>query len=166
MRTFVLSLSAMAVLSACGSDDSVTVETEDGDTVAYSSASSDDGSTTATITTDEGTATMRTGADAKVDLPLGFKLYPGAQVVSSTTFDQAGERGALLTFVSDASPDELIAFYRKAAEGADISIEMSLTTDNSKIIGGKGAGERTFSFSTVPGPDGKTQGQLMIGTGG
>ncbi len=165
MRNRIAVVGLTLALAACGSSDTVTVEDRDGSTAEISTSDSG-GTQTTTIEAKDGIATIRSGPDTSADLPLGFKLYPGAEVLTSTTFDQGGENGALLSFTSDATPDQLIAFYRKAAESAGITIEMELTTDNSKIIGGKGAKDTTFSFSTVPGPDGKTQGQLMIGSGG
>lgn len=164
MRIRIAIVGLTLAVAACSSGDKATVEDRDGST-AVSTATAGDTQTT-TIEAEGGTATIRSGTATSADLPLGFELYPGAEVLTSTTFDQDGEKGALLTFTSDASPERLIAFYRKAAENAGIAIEMELTTDNSQIIGGKGAKDTTFSFSTVPGAEGKTQGQLMIGSGG
>lgn len=166
MRNWVLAGVAALALSACGSSDSESADNAETAAASVTSEGGDGETSTTTIKADGGTATIRSGPGAAVDLPLGFKLYPGAEVLSSTTFAQNGDKGALVTMLAEASPDEMIAFYRKAAEAADVKIEMELTTDNSKIIGGKGAGDVTFSFTTVPGKDGKTQGQLMIGSGG
>jgi hypothetical protein len=165
MRNRIAGLGLTLALAACGSSDTVTVEDQDGSSAEISTSGSGDTQTT-TIEAEDGTATIRSGPATSTDLPLGFKLYPGAEVLESATFNQNGDNGALLRFVSDASPDELVAFYRKAAERAGITIDMEKSTDKSQIIGGKAAGGVTFSFSTVPGSDGKTQGQLMIGSGG
>ncbi|MEZ5693251.1 MAG: hypothetical protein R3D99_05310 [Altererythrobacter sp.] len=165
MRNWVLAGVAAFALAACGSSEGDS--TDGGETATASATGSADGKTsTTTIKADGGTATIQSGPGAAVDLPLGFRIYPGAEVLTSTTFAQNGDKGALVTMLADAKPDEMIAFYRKAAEAAGVKIEMELTTDNSKIIGGKGGDDVTFSFTTVPGDDGKTQGQLMIGSGG
>ena len=150
------------LLAACGSGDE---GSDVGDATARAEATSDGETSTTTIEAEGGTATIRSGPGAAIDLPFDFEIYPGAEVVTSTSFDRDGDRGALVTMLSDASADEMMAFYRAAAENAGVKIEMELKTDNSQIIGGK-AGDTAFSFTAVPGRDGKTQGQLMIGSGG
>nr|WP_137677887.1 hypothetical protein [Parerythrobacter lutipelagi] len=165
MRNLVI-LGMVSLLAACSGEGAQVSEAEADASATTEVERSADGETrTTTIPTEGGTATMRSGPGAAIDLPLGFEVYPGAQVLQSTSFAQNGDKGALLTFVSDSSPEDLIAYYRKKADQAGIEIEMELTTDNSMIIGGKGAKDVIFSFSTVPGGDkGKTQGQLMIGS--
>ncbi|MCR2833264.1 hypothetical protein [Parerythrobacter lacustris] len=165
MRNRIAVAGLTLALAACGSGDRETVEDQDGSSAEISTSGSD-GTQTTTIEAEGGTATIRSGPATSAELPLGFKLYPGAEVLESATFNQNGDNGALLRFISDAKPDELVAFYRKAAEDAGITVDKELLTDKSQIIGGKAAGGVAFSFSTVPGSDGKTQGQLMIGSGG
>ena len=152
---------AALLLAGCGSERSGMFETEGGETGAYSVDASGE-EITATIKTPEGSATMQSGADVPVDLPRGFSIYPGAEIVTNTVFEQAGSKGALVTMESDAAAAEMIAFYRKQAEGAGIEIELNLDTDTMQMIGGKSADGSPFSFTATKQAEGTT-GQLMVG---
>jgi len=148
------------LLAACGSEKSGTIETDDG-TASYTIDESD-GEVTATVDTGEGTATMRAGADVAVDLPQGLSIYPGATVVSNAVFEQADSRGALVTMEADASPAEMIDFYREQAEDAGMEIGLTMNTETMRMIGGKAEDGSSFSFTATQ-EGGKTTGQLMAG---
>ncbi|WP_427965886.1 hypothetical protein [Altererythrobacter sp.] len=160
MRAAV-SLAASLLLASCGSGNRDTITIDDGDggtmTVKHDGASA-----TTTFTGADGTATMRSGPDVAIDLPNGFTVFPGAKVVSNTTFSQGDSKGALVLFESSAKPEVLAEFYRKQAEAAGIDVSLEMTVNDGKMIGGESEGGHTFSFNAHP-DDGKTTGQLMVG---
>lgn len=161
MKRMAIGAVAAMVLAGCGSEPSGTFETADGETGTYEVDPSGDG-VTASLETADGTATMRSGADVPIDLPQGFTIFPGAEVVTNTVFDQAGSKGALVTMRSDAAPAELVAFYRRQADAAGVEIELNMDTDTMQMIGGKSADGSPFSFTATKEPAGTT-GQLMVG---
>lgn len=151
------------VLAACGSENSGTFETSEGEKGEYTVDSDGDGMN-ATVTTPDGTATMQSGENVKADLPDGFTVYPGAKVVSATNVDSPQSKGALVIMETTDSPDKVAAFYRKQAEAAGIKIEMEMTVNGGKMIGGKGPDERVFSLNTTSNDD-NTGIQLTVGQG-
>ncbi|UIP07933.1 hypothetical protein LY632_05920 [Erythrobacter sp. SDW2] len=159
----VLPIAAAIALAACSSEKSGSFETEGGERGEYT-VDSIDGGMNATITTKDGTATMQSGENVKADLPDGFTVYPGAKVVSATNVDSPESKGSLLMMETSDSPDKVAAFYRKQAEAAGIKIEMEMTVNGGKMIGGKGPDERVFSLNTTNN-DGKTGIQLTVGQG-
>lgn len=50
-----------------------------------------------------------------LDLPDYAPLYPGAVVAGSVVSEDARSRGGMITYRTDASPEEVIAFHRRAA---------------------------------------------------
>ena len=159
----VLVIAATGALAACGSSDSGTIETEDGD-VAYTV--DQDGSTAvATATNADGeTVTMQSGEGAAANLPDGFTLYPGAKVVSSTSVSAGGSNGAMVQLESPATPEEVVAFYRQEAEAAGIEIKMEMKANEAQIVSGESAGGLVFSINASPIDDGGTSATLTIGT--
>ncbi len=158
--TLAFTLPLALALAACGSETSQTFEGEDGE-VGELKIDSDTGETNLTITTDEGTMTMRSGSDVPVKLPGGFSVYPGAEVVSNMIMDQADGSGALLTLSSEDSPQEVAAFYKKQAEDAGITIQMEMTTNGAQMVGGESDKGLTFSIMASPEGDGTTA-QLTV----
>lgn len=56
-------------------------------------------------------------AAADLGLPDYAPLYPGAEVVTSITSEDAKSRGGMITYRTDAAPEEVVAFHRRAAAG-------------------------------------------------
>lgn len=150
------------VIAACGSETSGTFEGEDGETGEYTIDQST-GETTATIETEDGTATLRSGSNVPVDLPDGFSVYPGANVVSNTVVKQGGGSGTLVTLSSKDSPEEVAAYYKAQAEKAGVEIQMEMSTNGAQIIGGQSADGLTFSIMASPAEEGGTTAQLTVG---
>lgn len=161
MRVSIPVISAALCLSACGPDTGGTFETEDGETGSYT-IDEDSGETTATIRTEDGTATMRSGESVPVDLPDGFSLYPGASVTNNTTFSMDDARGAMVMFESDAEPRAIADFYRKQAEAAGIDIELEMSINGGQMLGGESEGGRTFTLNASRNGE-STSAQLMVG---
>lgn len=163
MRRLAIGISTAAALTltACGSESSGDFTTEDGETGEYTIDQSSGGASM-TVETPEGEVSMRTGAEVPIDLPAGFSLIDGAKVVSNTVVDQADGRGALVTFTSDKSPEEIADFYRAQAQTAGIDVQIETSINGGKMLGGEGASGTTFSITAYPSDDGTT-GQLVIG---
>ena len=162
MRKLVSFSAAALLLAACGSGDEGTVQTEDGE-VAYGIDQSGD-EANVTITAEDGSEIVATSGTGEAQLPDGFSVYPGASVISSTTVTQADGSGAMVLMQSDATPAQMVSFYRQQAEAAGIEIQMNADVNGSAMLGGEGAGGMTFSFSASPNGDG-TSGQLIVGSG-
>ncbi len=149
------------MLTACDSDTSDTVTSENGQ-LSIDSAS---GETTATIQTEDGTATFRSGADVPVDLPRGFSLYPGAIVTSNSRFEQdGGSQVVLLSFESEHDGEAIADFYRDAAKAAGFKIAVDASINGGRLITGEGEKGGVFTLSTST-EDGKTTAQLTTGLG-
>lgn len=159
MKRFVL-IGGAALLASCGGD-SGTIETEDGE-VTYDIDSSGENSEFRMTGEDGEEVVINTGSDVNVDLPGGFTLYPGAEVISSTTVNQTDGSGSMVVMRSSGSPDEVASFYRQQAEAAGIEIAMEINSNGSKLIGGEGADGLTFSLNATPDGNGTTA-QLVLG---
>ena len=161
LTTAALTSALALALAACGSGTSGTFEDENGETGSYQ-VDRDGDETTATVKTADGTMRMRSGADVPVDLPRGFSIYPGATIISNTTFDGEQGKGALVSIESSDAAAELVDFYKGQAEKAGVDIEMEMTAGDMSMIGGRTDGGTTFSF-TATREEAKTTGQLMVG---
>jgi hypothetical protein len=162
MKRWTIMGAAAALLAGCGSEQSGT----NGDDGGEISVAHDDGegSATAIAGRSDGNVRVESGSDVPIDLPDGFSIYPGAEVVTNTVFDEGDSKGALVTMESDASAEAMVEHYRRQAEGAGVEIELNLTTDTMAMIGGKSADGSPFSFTaTREGGAAKTTGQLMVG---
>lgn len=164
MRNWVLAAACGVLLTACGSGDEGTIETEDGE-VAYDIDQSGE-SVDATFTGPDGeVAQIQSGPGADVALPDGFSVYPGADVVSSTTVNAGDGEGAMVLMSAPASADEVIAFYRQQAETAGITISGDMNANGNRVIGGESEDGLALSVSASPGADGATTVQLSVGRG-
>lgn len=165
MRTLFMATAACLALTACGSSDSGTIETEDGE-VTYDVDQGTDGTVSAEFTGPDGeTASYEVGANADIDLPDGFTLYPGAEVVSSMAAQSSDGGGSMVVMNIDGSADDVIAYYRKEAEAAGVEIQSVIASNGSQIIGGESPDGIAFSVNAFPGGDGKITAQLVVGRG-
>jgi hypothetical protein len=155
--------SGMVLLAACSSEKSGTITTEDG-TAEYRVDQST-GETSMTITTDDGKATMRSGSDIPVSLPKGFSLFPGTKVLSNTVVNQPGGSGSMVMFETDASAQQVMAHYKQQAEKAGFKIELEANMGGTVMIAGKREADGgSFSVNASPDDEGKTTGQLIVGS--
>ena len=107
---------------------------------------------------------MRSGEKVPVALPAGFAVYPGASVTNNTRVEQADGLLVLLNLESDATPQEMVSYYRNQAEAAGIDVATSLESGPVTMIGGEGADGTSFSF-TATRQGAVTEAQLSIGRG-
>lgn len=163
MRLFTVAaaMSTLA-LAACGSETEGDFVTDDGDTGEYQIDRST-GESSMTVETEDGTVSMVTNTDAPADLPAGFTLVSGAEVLSNTMIDNGETKGSLTTFRSDKSPEEIAAHYHSEAESAGITIQIETNMNGGKMIGGENdTTGTTFSVSAFPDDEGVVTGQLTI----
>ena len=163
--------SAVLAIGACSSasDDPETAVAEEANNPEEPRGSydidSDTGETRARFTDNDGrTTTMRSGEKVPVRLPAGFSVYPGAKVTNNTRVEQADGLLVLLNFESEATAEELIAYYRKQADAAGIDVATSLQTGPMTMIGGENGNGTSFSLTTTR-EDDLTKAQLSIGRG-
>jgi hypothetical protein len=161
MKKLLFLLPALA-LAACGSETSGTFEGDEGEEGSYT-VDHESGETDISIQTEEGELSIKSGANLGVDLPDGFTLYPGVEVVSNTTATQGDGQGAMVVMTSEDEPEELVEHYRKQAVAAGVTIETELKTAQGIMIGGEGDGT-TFTFNAGT-QDGKTSAQLFVSRG-
>ena len=167
VRFPVLAAVAIAIAGCGGREDTAEVVSEEEGTAPRGSYEIDPatGETRASFTDDEGAVTtMRSGERVPVALPAGFKLYPGARITNNTRVDQADGQLVLINLESEATPEEMVAFYRNQAEAAGIDVAMSLESGSMTMIGGESSDGTSFSFTATREND-TTQAQLSIGRG-
>jgi uncharacterized lipoprotein len=155
--------SAALALAACGSETSGEFTTADGETAEYT-VDKDSGETSMTVEGPDGTATLRSGAEVPVSLPQGFSLFPGSKVVTNTVVKQADGQGTMVMFETDAAADKVIAHFREQAKSAGFDIQLEMNTNGTMMIGGERKDGSTLSVTASFGDDGKTSGQLIIGS--
>ena len=148
-------------LSACGPEKTEPADSDATESGEYS-VDRTSGETTASIEGPEGTTTMRSGANVPVRLPAGFTLYSEAQVVSNTVVGRGEGEGTLVTFTSDASPEEIAAHYRRETRSAQIDIEVDATINGGTMLVGRSKDGLSFSLNATPQGD-ATQAQIMVG---
>lgn len=143
MRKIFWASAAALLLAGCGgSDAEVPVDTGDGEQVL-----------------------VRSGERASGGLPDGFSLYPDATIVTSTQVKSSDGSGTLIVMTTDASPVEVIAFYRDQAEAAGVTIANEANMNGMMLIGGEDPDGVAFTASASPGGDGQTSIQLSAGKG-
>ena len=163
-RAPVLLMTAAISLAACGSEQSGSATTPDGETAEYRIDEAN-GETRMTIQTPEGEATMRSGEAVPVKLPAGFTLFPGTQVVTSTIVNNPDGAGTMAVFEAPAKASDIIAHYKGQAASAGYAIEVEATMNETMMLSGKNATNgASFMVSTGAATDGKTGGQLVFGT--
>ena len=112
---------------------------------------------TATIKTSDGPVTLRSGADVEATLPQGVSLYPGADVVRTTTTQSGAVQDALATMRSPDEPAAIIDFYRGQAFAAGWTTDMDLATPTTHALTASGPDGLRFSVSVQS----QTGGALM-----
>lgn len=148
MRKLMGASAAVLLLTACGSEQDGTFEAEDGSEGAYSVDASD-GETELNVTCADGEEiSVSSGAGVEESLPEGYSVYPGAEVVTSTTLAREGSSGAIVIMNTPDSPEDVAEYYREQAEAAGIEIMMDMNADGAIMIGGESSdGSRMFSIN-------------------
>ncbi len=164
--TSAIGVGALA-LAACGSEQSGTITTEDGETIEYSADSESSGETTMRITGPDGEEVVsRTGAGVELSLPDGISMYPGAKIVSNTVVSGGSEgSGSMIMFESSDSPEDITKYYRKQAESAGITIQIDASMNDAQMIAGEKKSDNSSFMVTATREDGDvTTAQMMVTT--
>ena len=164
----LLILPAILVAASCGSDDeraSGTFDDGDGNEGSYS-VSGDDENSEMTIKSGDGEVKFTTGNKATEDLPMGVKLYPGAEVQTSIKGSGEGKSGAMVVFKSDDSQDEVLDFYKDQMKSKGIEVKSEISTGDMKMIGGQKEDGQMFNVSVTKDASGGVIANLLIGEDG
>ena len=158
------SIAALSLLAACSASEDEQPR-EDTQPKGHYVVDPETGATRASITNEDGTTILRTrdgGEGAEAELPRGFTVYPDADIRSTVTVGRGERRSVTMTLASDASPEDMIAFYRAQAEGAGVTVDVQLATDTLSMIGGMAEDGTRFTFQAAR-EDSGTVGQLTVG---
>lgn len=156
-----VSLALAMALAACGSQADDTQP----QTTATVTPGQDGEAMTAQIRGNNGqTIDITSDPSAPVALPDGFTLYPGARVRSNTSMAMGQGTAAVVSFDSDAAPQEIVDFYRKEAEAAGMPVTAEASANAKMSIAGEAGGGDGFQLSVEPNDTGSTA-TLMVGRG-
>lgn len=161
MRFAVIAI-ATFMLAACGSGESGTVSTEDGD-VEYQIDRDGEEASMKVTGPDGEEVSISTNSGDDVELLPGFSIPRGATVISNTTIKQDDGQGVLVSLKSSGSSKSLIEHFRKEAEAAGVEIALETTTKEGGVIGGQSGQGLSFSFAANDDGEGGSTGQLTLG---
>mgnify|MGYP005829993181 CR=1 FL=1 len=100
--------------------------------------------------------------------PVFATLYPGAALDEpATTATGPDGEGGLVTFHTDATPDEVVAFYRARAEEAGLISVMGMNQGDARAYGAAGGSDGATNIQVVaaPGENDQTSVQLSWSAG-
>lgn len=164
MNRFLV-LPVLAIVAACGSNDEVasgTFTDADGNEGSYS-VSGNDENAEMTFKSDDGEVKFTTGNKASENLPMGVKLYPGADVQTSIQGMGEGQSGAMVVFKSDDSQDKVLEFYKGQMKSLGIDIQTELKTGDMQMIGGEQKDGKVFNVTVTKEQTGGVVANLLIG---
>ena len=95
-------------------------------------------------------------------LPVGFTVYPGAELVSDDPIETKAGSGQIITMTTRASPVEVAQFYQRQAERAGIPIGSSTRTEGMMVLGGARPDGARFDLTAAQMGDGGTSANLMV----
>lgn len=162
MRALIATGLAALLVTGCGGPDAEgTIETEEGE-FDYSIDASGGNSEFSGQTSDGRDVSVQTGTNVSADLPDGYSLYPGSNVVTASNVAVRDGTGSVVIMTTPDSPEDVAEYYRAQAEAAGISIAMENTGPDSKMLAGEGEGGKSFTLTASKGDNGTTA-QLMVG---
>ena len=100
--------------------------------------------------------------------PTFAALYPGASLDQpATTATGPDGEGGLVTFHTEATPDEVVAFYRALAEEAGLTSVMGMNQGDARAYGAAGGSDGATNIQVVaaPGEGDRTSVQLSWSAG-
>jgi hypothetical protein len=130
--------------------------------LAESPASAAVGRTTATETS--GSAAL--DQPAAGGAPAFAVVYPGATIEDDPVLTTGPEGpGGLVTYLTDAPPEDVIAFHRGRAEAAGLSSVMAMNQGDARAYGAAKA-RTNLQVVAAPTPEGRTSVQLSWSAAG
>ncbi|MBQ0770237.1 MAG: hypothetical protein KBT59_00210 [Sphingomonadales bacterium] len=161
-----LILPVTLMIAGCGSNDSErasgSFDDGEGNKGSYSVRGDDENSETV-IKSDKGEMRIATGDKAVRDLPMGIKLYPGAEVQTSMTGMGEGKSGAMVVLRTSDSVDQVIEYYRKQMKSKDIEVKTEVKSGDMQMIGGERADGEGLHISATKSPDGGVTATIIAG---
>lgn len=134
-------------LAACGNESAETAAPEPAASARSAAFETLEGETRGSIASADGSvASMTSGPKAPAKLPDGFTVAPGLTVLNSTSVTRGKGSYVMLTMEGPVPVSDIVAFYRKQAEAAGITLTVDVVAPKATTIGGEGAGGRTFSL--------------------
>lgn len=161
----MLILPALLLMVSCSGNDEVasgTFDDGEGNEGSYS-LSGDDENAEVTIKSGDGEVKFATGNKATEDLPMGVKLYPGADVQTSIKGMGDGQSGAMLVFKSEDDQEKVLAFYKDQMKSLGIDVRTEIKTGDMKMIGGEQKDGQVFNVTVTKDADGGVVTNLLIG---
>jgi hypothetical protein len=161
----------LAAVAACnrGNDSNASTDAASGTATPAQTATAvasavASGGESVSVTTNTGSATIsggEAGAEAAV-AALGVPLFPGATVLSSIVGEEGGERGAMVTIETRATPADVANFYRDRLAGAGFTIKAQANVGDVRIIGAE-KGDRSLAVQVSAKEGGGSTVALMGG---
>lgn len=104
---------------------------------------------------------METGAALANGAPLFASLYPDA-VLSKPVLNatEAGLRGGMAEFTTEATADDVVSYYRQLAESEGLAMVMEMNQGHARAIGARGGEGSELQVVAAPMEDGNTSVQL------
>lgn len=103
----------------------------------------------------------RAAAPAAAGAPEYAVIYPGGQPSGAPTTAQGPTGpGGILAFTTDATPDEVVTFYRQRADAAGLKPINSLNREDARGYSAGDGGDRLLQVVATPMEDGPTDVQL------
>jgi len=155
MKKLVVLAGAVA-LAACNSGTTVT--TDDGKEVTIEGNGSDGLS----IQSKDGEFNVQSGPNAKVALPAGFSVYPGAEIISSVNMDSNGKQVSTLTMNTSAGLAQVVDFYKKQAIAAGVDVSTEIKAGDAVMLGGESKAGMIFGLNAGPADSGGTTAHLSL----
>jgi hypothetical protein len=111
----------------------------------------------------EASRALNAGAGTAIEgAPAFAVIYPGARVEPTPLLTSGpGEVGGGIVFTSEASPDDIVGFYRRGAEAAGMTQVMAMNNAETRAYSAaKGPGGASLTIVAHPLEDGQTSAQL------
>lgn len=90
---------------------------------------------------------------AAPNAPAFAVLYPNARVDGAPTLaDGAGGPGGIVAFTVDASPDQVVAFYKQRAEAAGLTSVMGMNQGDTRAYAASGPQAADAALQVVASP--------------
>ena len=124
-------LAAAIAITACGPSNTTTTSTPGG---TVTTTTSNDGSTTTVVGANGETAQFTSGGAGAVQLPETMPLYPGAKVTTSVSGANNSQKTISVAFETNASVDDVVAFYKQKAAALGLSDVLSSTESGSTMF--------------------------------
>ena len=153
-------------IAACGSGNDEKASgsfVDDNGNTGSIAVRGDDENSEPVIKSDRGTVRIATGDKVARDLPMGIKLYPGADVQTGMSGMGDGKAGAMVVFKTADSVDNVIEFYRKQLESKDIMFKKEIKSGDMQMIGGERTSGESVHISATKSPDGGVMVTIIAG---